>query len=244
MAFGITGYLAIQPILDAFGTRGLFLGLSGLAVLALVPLAGRGIELRRSAAYGPVPGHGQSARTLLILASLGILYVANSAMWTYLDRIGDASHLPPGTVSLGLSVSMVTGLIGASLAAMFAPKSRSWLAIGAGMLLMTASTASLWLSQFGAVYVCAVAGFNGTLMFVVPFYLASLSGGPSASRDLGSATMTIFVGLAAGPLLGSQLVRDGTYSRLIGATVIAFLVAMALDALAELRRPGSVLSVR
>jgi predicted MFS family arabinose efflux permease len=236
MLFGIAGYLSMPALLDAVGLRGVFILLGALAMLS-VPLV-RALPARdvARAETGQIEGARAPRGTALTLASLALLYVANSAVWTYLDRIGVAAGLGQGLVSIALAVCMVSGLGGVLLVPVTSSRIRPATAIVAGTLLMAGCTALLWFSSTGFLYLLAVAGFNGMLMYVVPFYLASLASGPAADRSVKAGSLAIFVGLALGPVVGSRLVFGDRYDVLIWSGTLGVLGAVALAVAARWRQ--------
>jgi predicted MFS family arabinose efflux permease len=228
MAFGIAGYLGLPPLLEAAGLRGVFIALGALALLSL-PFIARAPYQDRQAIPEATPLRVESqSMTLLCLASLAIMYVSNSAVWTYLDRIGVTAGLTDARVDVALAWSMGAGFAGAVLASMCATRIRPETAALAGVLVMATCTTALFLSHIALLYTVAVAGFNGTLMYVVPFYFAQMAAGSHAHRNVSAASMVIFVGLAAGPFFASYIVVNNHYDRLVAMATIGFVTAAAL----------------
>jgi predicted MFS family arabinose efflux permease len=228
MAFGIAGYLGLPPLLEAAGLRGVFTALGALALLCLPFIARAPFEDRQAVAEDTPLRVESRSTTLLCLASLSVLYVSNSAVWTYLDRIGVSAGLSDARVDVALAWSMGAGLGGAVLASMCATRIRPETAALVGVLVMAVCTTTLFVSQIALLYTVAVAGFNGTLMYVVPFYFAQMAVGSNAHRNVSAASMVIFVGLAAGPFFASYIVVNGHYDRLIATAIIGFMTAAAL----------------
>jgi predicted MFS family arabinose efflux permease len=232
MVFGIAGYLALPGLLELVGMRGLFIVLSVLAISSF-PL----ITDRQTSSVARQNGvtearEGAESIPVVALASLIILYISNAAVWTYLDRIGVTAGLSEARVAVALAWSMGGGLGGAVLSSLGAARTSPTSAILVGALVMAACTALLSLSHFSAVYMLAAAGFNGTLMYVVPYYFAMFAVGPSGHRNVTAASMAIFVGLALGPLVGSHLLVGGRYGALILCASIGMMCAAALAVIA------------
>jgi len=228
MAFGIAGYLGLPALLGAAGLRGVFMALGLLACFCLSLIGRAPFEDRLPVLEDGTLRADFPSTTYTFLTSLTILYVSNSAVWTYLDRIGVTAGLSGARVDIALAWSMGAGLAGAVLASVCATRIRPTTAVLAGVLVMAACTAALSASHIALLYTVAVAGFNGSLMYVVPFYFARLAIGAKAHRNVSAASMAIFVGLAAGPFLASYVVTNEHYDRLVPIATVGLVIAAAL----------------
>jgi predicted MFS family arabinose efflux permease len=227
MLFGIIGYLALPALLSRFGMSGVFLALAGCSLVCL-PLLPSYPSDRGEAAHGSRTSPVLHAESLLILGSLLANYVANNAVWTYLDRIGITLGLTPNTVTGALVASMLGGAIGSAAAIALSTSPRPQLLMSIGVATLAASCAFLLRGGVPSVYVGAVVTFTGGMLFALPFYLASLAILPHGERLAEIATLVIFLGLALGPFLGGQLVEGSDFRPLIWSAVGLFLIAALL----------------
>jgi predicted MFS family arabinose efflux permease len=231
MTLGIAGYLAMPMLLASIGVHGIFFALGTLALLSAV-LAPRFPPQRVESTAGLGNSHARiSGGTAMLFVSLSCVYLANASIWAYLDRIGIAAGLSENAVSVALAISMFVGLAGAIGATRVAMASLARLPIAIAVLVMAGSTALLFASSSVALYSMAVAGFNGTIMFVLPFYLSAFATAPGGERNVTVAGIIIFIGLALGPMIGSELAGAGNYDALIAGASIVFFLGAALGAL-------------
>ena len=232
MLFGAVGYLAWPLLLRNLGLGGTFAAL-GACALAILPLAPSYPAVKT---VGAQPTAGAVTTGLsggLLLGSLLTEYVANSAIWTYLDRIGIDANLASDTVAFALAASMGGGLAGSFAAMVLQSAARIRRALIAGLALLALGSALLLWSAHAPVYVGVVVVFTGAMMFVLPLYLSWLSTLPGGQRLAVIAGFLIYAGLALGPLVGSQVVAFAGYRPLIVGAALAFVAATGLAALAR-----------
>ncbi len=241
MLFGIIGYLALPAILSSSGMPGAFLA-SAACTLICLPLLPSFPAIPSDVAPATRCNPVLSPESLLILGSLLVNYVANNAVWTYLDRIGVTEGLTPKTVTGALVAGMFGGAAGSAIAIALSGSLRPQLLMLLGVASLAASCALLLRSDVPAVYVGAVITFTGGMLFALPFYLASLALLPHGERLAEIATLVIFAGLALGPFLGGQLVEGSDFRPLIwcaiGLLLIAALLAAGATRLSKRRSAG------
>lgn len=231
MTFGIGGYVAMPMLLASIGVHGIFFVLGALALLTAV-LAPRFAAQRVESTDGlGSPNARLRGRTAVLFGSLSCVYLANASIWAYLDRIGIAAGLSESAVSVALAISMFAGLAGGLGATRAAMSSSTRLLIAMAVLVMAGSTALLFARSSVALYSMAVAGFNGTIMFVLPCYMSAFAAAPGGERNVTVAGIIIFLGLAIGPMIGSLLAGAGNYDALISGASLVFLLGAAFGAL-------------
>jgi predicted MFS family arabinose efflux permease len=156
-------------------------------------------------------------------------------LWTYLERIGVAARLSGEIISIGLSVGMISGVLGSVGA--------TWLLIRAGntdrfliggAAVMAVSTGLLIKAAAPIAYLAAIFGFNGALALVTPLYQTRLAGESGGDGRILLAMLAMYAGLILGPMLGAGLVVGLGYEDLIHIAAVLF-VAAALLALGSSR---------
>lgn len=233
MLFGIIGYLSMPLLLEHIGLRGIFISLAGLGTLAGLFMTGSSDSETRSSTAVEGNRRPLDPAIVLLLFSLSCVFLARAAIWTYLERIGVAAGLSARAIAIALALSMAAGLIGAVMASVMS-SAKTGRAMVAGVSMMAASTVLLFGSASASVYTLAAAGFNGTLMYVLPFYLAAFARAPPGERHVTIASVIVFAGLGLGPLIGSRLLVNSSYNWLIGSAAVGFVVAVLLTVVADL----------
>ncbi len=143
---------------------------------------------------------------LLCLLSLLFHYLANSSEWIYLERIGTEAGLSLSEISSSISLSMIFGLVGTILAITVGRTKYRFLPLNFGIIGIILGTSLLLTPLALTSFTFATSIILMSLMFVIPFYQGFLADLPNGSQMSMVGAGTINVGLALGPLLGSQIV--------------------------------------
>ena len=233
MVFGAAGFWALPSLLSTGGLPAAFLmlGISaagcGLAALILAPC------VRIDRVTGPSSTRiGSSSRPLI--GSLFAVYLATSAVWTYLDRVGIAAGLQKEIVSHALALGMVAGMAGALLSSWLLFRARGTeTALIASVALVGVSTALLAKASSLPCFWLALFGFNGALALLTPLYLARLAADAQGDRQVVAALLAMYLGLIAGPTVGGDIIARLGYLQLImcGSGLLALAAALVLIAI-------------
>lgn len=156
-----------------------------------------------------------SVAALLCLISLLLHYVANSPQWIYVERIGTDAGISLQDASSALSLSMIFGLLGTMLAMGIGRTKYRFLPTIAGILGIIIGTSLLMLPINTLSFAITTSIILMSLTFVVPFYQGFLAGLPNGSKMSMLGTGTLNIGLAAGPLIGSQIVSSHDFQALL-----------------------------
>ena len=165
---------------------------------------------------------------------LGILaiycfYVALGGVWTYLERIGDASNISAERIGYYLSIASLTGIAGALSASCLGdkwgcvkPVILGFCAILAALLLLLGTAQATGYAATG--YVIAASLFKYAWTFVLPFMLAALSETDASGRVIVTINIFIGAGLTTGPALASSVLKGESYVPVIyfGLIVMGF----------------------
>jgi predicted MFS family arabinose efflux permease len=218
---------AIPRLTHAFGWSSVFIGLGLLVIPCL--LAARSLRpgykepnkpnLSRTLA-GPA-----SAAIWLGLISSALFNVAVGAFWTYLERIGAAIGVAEESVSNGLSIATVMGLVGSILV----------LALGEGIngAILVASVVLNILGIAASsipipwVYMAAISVFYASLPIYFSAQFSAVMRLGSSSRLAGQFTLSLYF-YALGPILGGIIAeRYGILAvRWLAATLTAVSAAL------------------
>lgn len=234
MAFGSVGFIAVPLLINASGLVGVFtlLGASalGCGIASAFGVTGAPIHaspLRSSLSLTP--------RGALLLGSLFATYLTSTAVWTYLERIAVDAKLAREVISTGLSIGMVSGVLGSLGATALLIRGRNTdRFVMAGTALMAFSTGLLLKASAPTAYLTALFGFNAALALVTPLYQTSLAAESGGDGRILVAMLAMYLGLILGPMLGASLVVGLGYQDLIHIAAALF-VAAALLALGSSR---------
>jgi predicted MFS family arabinose efflux permease len=223
--FGFVGFLAMPPLLARFGIAGAFIALSGCSVV--------GLCLTRLAPAGEVNTGGESLslrvsrRSLLLLGALFATYLAFTAVWTYVERLGISAGIPRPAVARALAFGMIAGTTG-SLGAtgLLMRSNEANRALLAGALAIVFCTALLALASAASAFTVAIVGFNFAIALVTPLYMVRLASGEGGGERVVLALLGMYLGFICGPVVGGNVVAFGGYGSLIWTAVSLLIIAV------------------
>lgn len=228
MMFGVAGFLGVPLLIGTLGLPAVFvflgvscLGCSVASAFAVSPARVHDSPLRSTLCLTP--------RGALLLISLFATYLTSTAVWTYLERIGVAARLESGIISVGLSVGMISGVLGSLGATLLLIRARNTdpFVMG-GAAVMAISTGLLIKASAPVAYLVALFGFNGALALVTPLYQTSLAAESGGDGRILVALLALDLGLILGPMFGAGLVVGPGYQDLIRVASALFMAAALL----------------
>ena len=227
MIYGFIGVTCWPLVLESVGYRLAMLSLPLLGILIL-PFLKMLPAVTTSAQTKPTVIAMPSMIGIFVLMSLFLHYVANSTEWVYLERIGVEGGLTVETVSSALGVTMIFGIIGTLLAIVVGQLGSRFIPITVSILGIIFGTGML-LTQFNAMtYTVSISIILMTMVFVVPFYqgfIADLENGKMMAM-LGAGAIN--VGLAIGPMIGSQIVSLSGFQAMLYFCIVVFVCSLIL----------------
>ncbi|HSM02957.1 MAG TPA: MFS transporter [Acidimicrobiia bacterium] len=176
-------------------------------------------------AFASVPPGGRrtmspSRSNVVLLAGLGILTMAGSALFIFLGAFGEREvGLTAVALSLGFSVNAFAGLIGARL---------RWRPVHAWpwMLLVAASASSIVAFPGAISYYGGMFGWGFAFWMAVPTVLGRVAEWSLVPEErVGDAQSIMAVGRAAGPSVASVLVGTGEFGGLAVFTGVGLVTA-------------------
>lgn len=210
------------------GDRAVYLVLAGSMVMpALVPV--RFLSEPRQVRRRMSP----SRSNVVLLAGLGILTMAGSALFVFLGAFGQQEvGLTAVALSLGFSVNALAGLIGA--------RSR-WRPVHAWpwLLLVAASAISIVAFPGPVAYYAGMFGWGFAFWMAVPTVLGRIAEWSLVPEErVGDAQSIMAVGRAAGPSVASVLVGTGEFGGLAVFTGAGLVTAAGVVGGVEAYRRG------
>ena len=225
-------------VIGSLGTKGGFLCLSGLGLLAA--LAG----FVTPAAYAPLAESSDTARTgwpsgrgwLALLAAF-CFQAFILAVWIYVEPLSRQSGHAEGTAGIALSASLAAQVLGGTAATVLAGRAAWFRALFGSIAAMIVLLGLFALLPGVAVFLAASAAFGFLWMFASPWLTPmAIEADPSRNAALlgpGAALL----GCGAGPFLASLVVTDTDVRAclLLGAALAA--AALVIVAALHFTRP-------
>lgn len=228
MVFGALGFVGL-PWLRSLHATAISLAFALLAAMAAVSLFWLS-RLPQSDDRVPdaVPALHWSWPAGLVSVSLFAHYVANNAVWAYLERIGIDAGLSAGAVGGALGLSMLAGIAGGALAGIAGRHATAIRCISTGIIVIVGATVLLFDLDRYSTYLFAAAMSLAAIAFTVPFYFSWLAEFDAAGRWVLTGNLAVGLGLSAGPAIGSQLIGSGRFDHLLTVALAMFAIALAL----------------
>lgn len=176
------------------------------------------------------------------LAGSAAVFVAQSAVWAFIERMGSAGGLSAEFIGIALGSSVLAGMAGAFAA--------SWLAAGKGRLVpmamaMAGEVISL-MFLFGSftpmVYLAVVIVYSVCWNFWLPYQMAVIADTDISGRFVALITLSQAVGVAVGPALAASYIGERDFSPVlwtgIGFAVIALILFLPVTVGSDNRTAG------
>ncbi|MES2042544.1 MAG: MFS transporter [Pseudomonadota bacterium] len=225
-------------VIGSLGTKGGFLCLSGLGVLAA--LAG----FVTPPAYAPLTDAGDatragwpSGRGWLALLAAFCFQAFILAVWIYVEPLSRQSGHAEGTAGIALSASLAAQVLGGATATVLAGRAAWFRALAGSIAAMIVLLGLFALLPGVAVFLAASAAFGFLWMFASPWLTPmAIEADPSRNAALlgpGAALL----GCSAGPFLASLVVTDSDVRACLALGAGLAAVALAIVAGLHFTRP-------
>ena len=224
------GLYFLQIYSPALGTTGMFLTLGGLDAIGV--LLARRIPGKATEGRPQERGATELSALLSVVALAAVLgfllfEAANTAQYTYVERLGMALQLGDGEVATALLIASFLGIPGAFAIVLTGDRYGRIAPLLAGISLAIASLVALIVTDTYWFYLLANCCLGFSWAFCLPFIqglLASLDRGGSV---LAAGSFASTVGGAAGPGLAALLVEGGQYDQVFVLAIVLFALATA-----------------
>jgi predicted MFS family arabinose efflux permease len=194
---------AIPRLTHAFGWSSVFVGLGLLVIPCL--LAARSLHPGYKESNVPDLSRTLAARASVIwlgLISSALFNVAVGAFWTYLERIGAATGVAEESISNGLSIATVMGLLSSILVLALGERINGAILVASVVLnvigIVASSTPNPW------VYMTAISVFYASLPIYFSAQFSAVMRCGSSKRLAGQFTLSLYF-YALGPILGGLI---------------------------------------
>ncbi|MET4898415.1 MFS transporter [Sphingomonadaceae bacterium jetA1] len=214
------GILLALPMLQAqVGPRLLFIANAGLVVLTMLGLRWfpHGRRLEQDAALSGIGGLDRRLATRMLIAVF-FYFFAISAVWSYSERIGQASGLDAHRIAHGLSLGTFAGMGGAALAGLLPRRlGRAWPLAVSGAVTITSYLLLLGSVSAGA-FAVAMALLLLSWNFAQPLLSGICSDADAEGRVVCAMGSIQTFGMGFGPAVVGMTLRTGSYALALWAS--------------------------
>ena len=230
----------LPTLFNSVGWSGVFFMISGIGILFLA-----GSRLFPSSNEVAVDSSADkihnklryllSIPVLLCLASYLLLYIANSAIWTFLERIGANLQLGQQGVANALAISMVAGGLFALLPVALGIRFGRSLPMLGAIVAITVSAAML----IGRIpyweFVFAAALFNGAFSISAAYFQGLQAELDPSGRVLTIGSIILYAGWVIGPIFGATMESLYDFDGMLIVSMLLFSLCLLLIAPVSIR---------
>jgi predicted MFS family arabinose efflux permease len=226
LSFGAACVLLFPRALETIGAEGIF---ATLGLISVVPaFLVRHLPDHGGATTAQTENEGIGGAAYLALGAIATFFVGVGAVTPYLFLIGTNTGLADQVVALGLSASLIAGVLGALFALIacdllppIVVTSAAILVSGLPVLLLHKGLSGL---EFGII-ACL---FNGVGTMAAPLVIAPVAAFDQTGRLTAVAAAIQICAFAFGPFLSALLVKPGAYGAVENTAAVLFVVSAVL----------------
>jgi len=233
-AFGVMGQLGISGclllVLPYFiGSRGaasvfaVFL----VACVIAIPLA-RWIPSTGKAPTVARITKRESLLPLWGLAGSAAIFVGQAAVWAFIERMGSAAGLSPGTIGVALGSSVLAGIAGAFVASWLAGRKGRRLPMAVAMIGEIVCLLFLLGGYTTAVYFAVVIVYSICWNFWLPYQMAVIAETDVSGKFVALITLSQAVGVAVGPALVGPMISQDNFDPVVWTGIGFAMLAMVM----------------
>ncbi|HZX29685.1 MAG TPA: hypothetical protein VFF16_21605, partial [Telluria sp.] len=217
---GGLGVLLLPPLVPLYGSAVMYLALVGFSGLTMLMLAFLPDYPARSAHAGAA-ARGRSGWALAgALAGVFLFQAANMALYAYIIGLGKSAGLAPAFVSSTLAVANWIGALGAVLVVVMSTRFGIFWPIVGAIVVDSVASAAFMHSRIEWIWIGANLVSGMAWNFGIAYLLGMCARFDAGGKSAVWAGFASKVGLASGPMLGSFLVGQDSYGRLILMAVL------------------------
>lgn len=224
---GVTFYLLPQW-LPTIGIEGLFSILAAVGLLALLPLPLLSLFDTLPKKCQPYGKLLRAPKVVLALLAFVIFEIGISSCWAFVERIGINHGFDSETVGLVLSLTTVTGIIGALSVAAVCEKLGRFRSLSAGLILIISACFPMILLSDEAAFFGANLLLGFAWAFSVPLFQTILADLDIEGRVVALGVIAGLGGITLGPLAASLVIEAYGLSQLIWLVTGCIAVALIL----------------
>jgi hypothetical protein len=204
--FGAVALKLVPPLVQVIGVAGIFGALAILYVAAAIlpswfPSSG---DLAHSTGAPRVSGVAWAGLTAVL-----VFFVAQGAVWGYLELIGRRGGVAASSVESGVSLSVIIGMSGPLTAAVLGERFGRLGPLIAGTVMTLTALVLLGSSLDAFRFSIAACLYNIAWNFTIPYQLAVLADADPSGKALVWAAPASLAGLAVGPSVAAVALGTG-----------------------------------
>ncbi len=230
-------FLIFSPVLliEPHGFKGIVYGVAGIALLSVLflaffPARGRKGNEGLSTTIVDIES-GEKCGMLLLLLSLVVFFLAQTALWAFLERTGNSSGFDPSSVGTILAISLGTAMLGAFTEAAIGEKMGIFNAVLFANILFVLGALGLYFTADITLYAISAWVVTFSVGFGVSLYMAAVAIKDRSGRYIILAVPALGLGAAFGPgLAGFILEKTGGIGLLVLASLAAVFAVMVFRA--------------
>lgn len=238
-AFSAGFYLVVPFFIERNGASGAFMIMFIITVLGSllawwVP-TGRNVPTvtRNTAGRGSVGVAG-----ILVLSALVIMWAGNSAIWTFIERIGVRAGLEITRIGAVLSLSALLTILGPLLAHILHTRYgfRKPIIIALSLKIIVAAVLCNIIST--TAFIAATPLLNLIALFIIPYLMGLMSIADPKGRLAAAAAAAMTAGNSLGSYIGGITVTEAGYGVLSIISISLFILVMVLIHITIKQVPG------
>jgi predicted MFS family arabinose efflux permease len=221
----MTVALYFSPVyLSAWGLNAIFVGLSllTLPLLGLLGLVPTGSETFNAES---TDGSSEVSKAVIfkILGSMVLFFVAQAAVWAFVERIGASIGLDSEFIATALAVSSLIGISGAIAAAVLEVRIGRFIPLLVAGCIEIICLAIFAASPNAIVFLVSLSVFQTFWNFAIPYQIGVIVRRDSSASFVVLVPTFQAIGIAIGPALAGLAVSDGSY---VGVSILGIVALM------------------
>lgn len=238
-AFSAGFYLVVPFFVERNGASGAFMTMFIITVLGSLLVwwvpTGRNVPTvtRNTTGRGSIGLAG-----ILVLSALVIMWAGNSAIWTFIERIGVRAGLEITRVGAVLSLSALLTILGPLLAHILHTRYgfRKPIIIALSLKIIVAAVLCNIIST--TAFIAATPLLNLIALFIIPYLMGLMSIADPKGRLAAAAAAAMTAGNSLGSYIGGITVTEAGYGVLSIISISLFILVMVLIHLTVKQVPG------
>jgi len=245
LQFVVSGIgLYLLPVYaTSLGTKGMFLMIAGLEVLALLlvrHLPGKAVRQREEPFKVSELGVMLAPATIFAVIGFGLFETANTAQFTYVERLGVAIDLADQKIGTALLIASLAGIPGAFIIVLVGDRFGRTGPLALGISISVAGLLGLIFAQGFISYLIACICMGFAWAFCLPFIQGMLALLDRNGTAIAAGASASTIGGAAGPGIAAAIVGNGQYQNVFMTSIGLFVLCLIGFVMAGIKlKPGT-----
>lgn len=229
VAYSAVGLAVLPFIIERGGHIGVFVWIAAVALPVLFLVGRLPDEIGTSSGTETDSAETRiRAYPVLLLAVQVVWYLGLGAIWAFIERIASAMALEPREIGLALAVGMGLSLAGSAQAAWMGDRLGSRWQMPLMLVVHGLVYLSFLLKLTFAQFLVAMAVFNYSWNFALPYFLGAISRAEEGGRWTVLIPACQTIGVMIGPWMAGAMVVGQSFVPVIGLALGCSLVSLVL----------------